>query len=392
MLCKHGVIKDLSSQSFMAGILAAFVGFSSSFAIVVQGLRAVGASPAEAASGLMAVSIAMGLCGILLSFKTAMPVSAAWSTAGAAFLATLTPLPGGFSTAVGAFVITALLFMLAGLFKPLGRAVAAIPTPLAAAMLAGVLLPLCLAPFEAVIRFPLPGLTIILVWAVVARIKRLLAVPAAVCAAALLIAVTVDIDGARMQWWAPPVMVTPRFSPAAAVGIALPLFIITMASQNITGMAVLNSFGYRPNAGSMFTWTGAFSLASAPFGGHAVNLAAITTAICASDEAHADAARRYWAAVVSGATYVVFGLLSVAAAAFISVSPPILIAAVAGLALLGTLAGSLVSALSGEADREAALITFLITASEVNLFGITGVFWGLLGGGALYLWNRRRKS
>lgn len=375
----------------MAGIVAAFVGFSSSFAIVVQGLRAVGASPAEAASGLMAVSIAMGLCGILLSLKTAMPVSAAWSTPGAAFLATLTPLPGGFSEAVGGFVVTAVLFMLAGLFKPLGRAVAAIPAPLAAAMLAGVLLPLCLAPFEAVIRFPLPGLTIIIVWAVVARIKRLLAVPAAVCAAALLIAVSVDIDGARMQWWAPPVMVTPRFSPAA-FGIALPLFIITMASQNITGMAVLNSFGYRPNAGSLFTWTGVFSLASAPFGGHAVNLAAITTAICAGEEAHADAAKRYWAAVVGGATYVVFGLLSVAAAAFISVSPPLLIAAVAGLALLGTLAGSLVSALSGESDREAALITFLITASGVTLFGITGVFWGLLGGGALYVWNRRRKS
>ena len=383
---------DFSVRAFMAGILAAFVGFSSSFAIVVQGLQSVGASPVEAASGLMAVTISMGLCGIFLSFKTAMPISVAWSTPGAAFLATLSPPDGGFSVAVGAFVVTAVLFVVTGMCKPLGRAISAIPAPLAGAMLAGVLLPLCLAPFVAVVEFPLAGLAIILAWAVVARINRLLAVPTAVFVAAVLIATTVSMDTAGINWWSPPVVVVPQFTTSAVISIALPLFIITMASQNITGMAVLSSFGYRPDSGSMFRWTGLFSLASAPFGGHAVNLAAITTAICAGHEAHPDAKKRYWAAVVGGAAYVGFGFAAVAAVAFISLSPPILIASVAGLALFGALAASLMSALSSETDREAALITFLITASGVTLFGISGVFWGLLGGGALYFWNHRRES
>ena len=190
--------------------------------------------------------------------------------------------------------------------------------------------------------------------------------------------------------WPAPVLVVPKFTAEGVVGIALPLFVITMASQNIAGMAVLRSFGYQPNSGAMFGWTGLFSLASAPFGGHAVNLAAITTAICAGDQAHPDPKKRYWATVVSGVVYIVFGLTAGATVAFLSLSPPILVAAVAGLALLGALAASLVSALSAEADREAALITFLVTASGITLFGVSGVFWGLLAGGAVYFWDHRR--
>jgi benzoate membrane transport protein len=379
--------------AFAAGVLAAFVGFAGSFAIVVQGLYGVGASGAEAASGLMALSVAMGLCGIFLSLKTRMPISVAWSTPGAAFLATLVPMEGGFPIAVGAFLVTAVLIILAGLWKPLGRAVSAIPKPLAAAMLAGVLLPLCLAPFEAIVEFPYVGLPILVVWAVVAKINRLFAVPAAVFVAAVLIVTVFDFDAAAMgALWSSPVVVMPRFTVAGIVGIALPLFVITMAGQNITGIAVLGSFGYKPDAGAMFSWTGLFSLASAPFGGHAVNLAAITTAICAGPEAHPDPNKRYWAAVIGGATYIVFGLTAGAAIAFISLSPPILIAAVAGLALFGALSTSLVSAMGCERDREAALITFLVTASGMTFFGISGVFWGLLAGGAVYLWDHRRNS
>jgi benzoate membrane transport protein len=387
------MIKDFSMPAFAAGVLAAFVGFAGSFAIVVQGLYGVGASGPEAASGLMALAVSMGLCGIFLSLKTRMPISVAWSTPGAAFLATLVPMEGGFPVAVGAFLVTAVLIILAGLWKPLGRAVSAIPTPLAAAMLAGVLLPLCLAPFEAIVEFPYVGLPILVVWAVVAKINRLFAVPAAVFVAAVLIVTVFDFDAAAMgALWSSPVVVMPRFTVAGIVGIALPLFVITMAGQNITGIAVLGSFGYKPDAGAMFSWTGLFSLASAPFGGHAVNLAAITTAICAGHEAHPDPDKRYWAAVVGGVTYIVFGLTAGAAIAFISLSPPILIAAVAGLALFGALSASLVSAMGCERDREAALITFLVTASGMTFFGISGVFWGLLAGGAVYLWDHRRNS
>ena len=382
-------MKDASISAFAAGCLAAFVGFSSSFAIVVQGLRGVGATPAQAASGLMILTIAMGVCGILLSVKTRMPVSVAWSTPGAAFLVTLSPPEGGFAVAVGAFMVTGFLFVVSGLWAALGRWISAIPGVLASAMLAGVLLPLCLAPFAAVAQFPAIGLPILAVWAVVARAKKLLAVPAAVAVAALLIATTTDINSAQMQWWAAPIWVAPKFTLAGIIGIALPLFIITMAGQNITGMAVLRRFGYEPGTARVFTWTGIFSIPAALFGAHAVCLAAITTAMCAGADAHPDPRRRYFAAVVGGAVYVLLGVCAVAAVAFISVSPPLLIAAVAGLALFGVLAESLVAALTPPTDREAALITFLITASGVTFFGIGAAFWGLLGGGALYLWRRR---
>lgn len=375
----------------MAGVLTAFVGFASSFAIVVQGFYGVGADAGEAVSGLMALSVSMGLCGIFLSCKTGMPVSVAWSTPGAAFLATLAPFDGGFAAAVGAFIVTAALIIVAGLFKPLARAVSAIPAPLASAMLAGVLLPLCLAPFQALVQFPALALPIILTWAVVSRIARLFAVPAAVGVAAVMIAATVDFGGAAMEFALPaPVFVRPEFTLAATVGIALPLFVITMASQNITGIAALQNFGYAPNPGTTFAWTGAFSLASAPFGAHAVNLAAITVALCAGEEAHPDPRRRYWAAVVAGALYIVFGLTAGATVAFMSVSPPLIIAAVAGLALFGALAAALAAFMSAPTGREAALTTFLVTASGITWLGIGGVFWGLLAGGALYYWDHRR--
>ena len=260
-------------------------------------------------------------------------------------------------------------------------------------MLAGVILPLCLAPFEAIAQFPGLGLSIVLTWAIVARVNKLLAVPAAVFAAAVLIALTFDFGGVQMSvLWPEPVFIAPSFSAPAVIGISIPLFSITMASQNITRIAVLSNFGFKPDAGSMFRWTGAFSLIAAPFGGHSVNLAAITAAICAGEEAHPEPSRRYWAAIVAGIVYIVFGLTAGIAVSFISVSPPILIEAVAGLALLGALAASFVSAMSQAADRESAVITFLVTASGVTFFGVGGAFWGLLAGGAVYLWDRRRPS
>jgi benzoate membrane transport protein len=187
-----------------------------------------------------------------------------------------------------------------------------------------------------------------------------------------------------------PVVVTPSFSLAAIIGIALPLFIVTMASQNIPGMAVLNANGYRPDAGRLFWSTGLFSLAAAPLGGHAVNLAAITAALCAGSDAHPDPQRRYWAAAVAGFVYILFGLVAGAATAFISASPPILIEAVAGLALLGAFGSALLAAMNAPADREAAVITFLVTASGLSFFGISGAFWGLVAGGAVLALTRWR--
>jgi benzoate membrane transport protein len=387
------VWKEFSPQALAAGVLAAFVGFASSFAVIIRGLVAVGATQSQAASALMALSIAMGLCGVLLSLRARMPISAAWSTPGAALLATTGAVAGGFPAAVGAFLLAGLLIVLAGIWRPLGRWVAAIPAPLANAMLAGVLLSLCLAPVKAVAETPALGLPVVLVWAVVARVKRVYAVPAAVVVAAGLIAATTHLSADAMgDLWPAPLLVVPSFSSAAMVGIAVPLFIVTMASQNIPGMAVLNVNGYRPAPGPLFRVTGLFSLAAAPFGGHAVNLAAITAAICAGADAHPDPRRRYWAAVVAGLTYVLFGLGAGAATAFIAASPPILIEAVAGLALLGAFASALLGAVADPAAREAAVITFLVTGSGVTLLGISGAFWGLLAGGAMLVLGRWRPA
>ncbi len=383
-------LRAFSAQAAAAGLVAAIVGFASTFAVIIRGLTGVGASQAQAASGLMAVSVAMGVCGMVLSLRRRLPISIAWSTPGAALLATSGVPEGGFAAAVGAFIVTGALIVAAGLFRPLGRWVAAIPAPLANAMLAGVLLSLCLAPVRAVAQAPAVGLAVVVAWAVMGRIRRLFAVPAAVLVAGVLIAATAPAIDFSGDLWPTPVLVAPVFSVAACIGIALPLFIVTMASQNIPGIAVLNVCGYRPAPGPLFTATGIASLAGAPFGSHAVNLAAITAALCAGQDAHPDPARRYWAAAVAGAFYILFGLLAGAATAFVAAAPPILIEAVAGLALLGAFGAAMLAAVSDPASREAAMITFLVAGSGLSFLGIGGAFWGLLAGGAMLALSRRR--
>lgn len=385
------LLRDFSGTSLTSGLLSAFVGFSSSFAVIVQGLVAVGASPAQAASGLMMAAVAMGLGGVVLSLRFRMPLSVAWTTPGAAFLATLSAPEGGFAVTVGAFMLAAALAIIAGLWRPLGRLAAAIPTPLANAMLAGILVPLCLAPFRAMGTIPEIALPIFLVWAVMARISRLLAIPAAVLVAAVLVLRGLE-PGAFVldQLWSGPVFVMPQLTLAAVVGIALPMFVLTMASQNVAGIAVLKSFGYTPPAGPLISFTGLAALLSAPFGSPGINMAAITAALCAGPEAHPDPDRRYWSAIVAGAGYAIMGLGAAIAVAVMAVAPPAVIAAVAGLALLGAFAGSLTAAVSEPEAREASVITILVTASGVSFFGIGGAFWGLVAGAALYAWDTRK--
>lgn len=382
------MIRDFSIQSLFMGLLTAFVGFASSFAVVLQGLKAVGASDAQAASGVMALSVAMGLCAVILSLSTRLPISIAWSTPGAALLVTTGTVDGGFAVAAGAFLICGVLIVIAGLFRPLGRAVGAIPAPLANAMLAGVLIGLCFAPVRAISFDPLLGLPIVLAWIVVGSVHRLWAVPAALAAFALVLAFGVELPEGGVtrltETLLPaPEFVWPSFTVAGLVSIALPLFVVTMASQNIPGIAVLKVNGYEPKPGPLFAATGVFSILGAPFGGHAVNLAAITAAMCAGSDAHPDPARRYWAAVVAGAGYIIFGLMAGAVTAFVGLAPPVLIEAVAGLALVGAFSASAVAAFREPETREAAAVTFLVTASGIGFAGISGAFWGLLGGGLM---------
>jgi benzoate membrane transport protein len=375
-------------QPVTAGLIAAFVGYASSFAVILKGLTAVGATDAEAASGLMALAVAMGLVGIVLSLWSRMPISGAWSTPGAALLATTGAVSGGFSSAVGAFLICGALIVAAGLIRPFGRAIAAIPPALANAMLAGVLFSLCLAPIKAMAEAPKLAAPILIVWLLMARWKRLYATPAAAIVAGILIALT--SHGAPFAWsdlTPHPVLVMPSFSLEAAISLALPLFIVTMASQNLPGLAVLSAYGYRPAPGPLIAATGLATMLAAPFGGVAVNLGAITAALCAAPEAHPNPQRRWIATTAAGVGYVALGLLASATTRFVSGSP-ILIEAVAGLALLGAFGSSLHNALADSSEREAALVTFLTAASGLTFLGVGGAFWGLIAGGAILALTR----
>ncbi|MBN9011231.1 MAG: benzoate/H(+) symporter BenE family transporter, partial [Rhizobiales bacterium] len=295
-------------QPLSAGILASLVGFASSVPVLVAGLTAAGASPAEAASGLFAICLAVAVLGIGLSVRSRMPVTIAWSTPGAALLVSTGTPTGGYPATVAAFLAAAALIVVAGLWKPFGRAVAAIPMSLANAMLAGILLELCLAPLKAVEAMPLLALPIILVWAVAMRFLRRFAVPISVVVTAIIVVSATTIPPAALAASLPkPILVLPAFDLNAIIGIGLPLFLVTMASQNVTGLAVLNANGYRPAVGPIFTLTGLASIVTGLFGGHTVNLAAITAALCAGPEAGADPARRWIASVACSVTYLLLG-------------------------------------------------------------------------------------
>ncbi len=378
-------------QPVTAGILATVVGFASAFAVVLTGLAGAGATPGQAASGLMALCVAQGLLSIFLSLRWRQPVNIVGSTPGAALLVGAGLPHGDFGTAVTAFLLTGTLILAAGLCRPLARAVAAIPLSLASAMLAGVLMELCLAPVQAVASLPGLALPIVVAWALGWSFARRYAVPIAVLVATLIVVSTTRIPAsAQALAWPHPQFVTPTLDLLRAAGIAIPMFIVTMASQNVPGLAVLRGNGYDVPVGKVFVTTGLGTLVVALFGGHALNLSAITAALCAGPEADANPARRYIASITAGACYIVLGLCAGFAAVLIAASPPLLIQAVAGLALLGSLATALGSALADEKQRLAAITTFVTTASGVSIGGIAGAFWGLVAGGLMLLLDPER--
>jgi benzoate membrane transport protein len=328
--------------------------------------------------------VASGVVAIGLGVWRRMPISVVWSTPGAALLVAAGPVQGGFAAAVGAFVVTGLLIVVAGLFGVLGRAIAAIPASVASGMLAGVLLTLCLAPVRALVEVPWLAAPVVGIWLVLNRFARRWAVPAALAAAVVAIALTADagaMGGIRPAFE----LTLPRWSAPAMVSIALPLFLVTMASQNVPGMAVLSGFGYRPALRPILVSTGLASAVAAPMGGHAVNLAAITAALAASPDAEPDPSRRWIASVTAGVGMLVLGLGAGLATAFVLLAPPVLIEAVAGLALFGALAAALAAAVTAPSQREAAIVTFAVTASGVSILGIGAAFWGLLAGGLMLL-------
>ncbi|MCA0434996.1 MAG: benzoate/H(+) symporter BenE family transporter [Austwickia sp.] len=370
------------AQPVLAGVVCGIVGFTSSFAVVLTGLAAVGATPDQAASGLAVLCVTMGLGCVLLSLRHRAPVTTAWSTPGAALLTTAVVPDGGFTAAVGAFVVTGILLTLSGLVPAFGNLVRRIPTPIANAMLAGVLLGLCVAPFRDLAQHPATIAPIVLTWLVLLRLARRWAVPGALLAAVLVMAVTGAFGAVSAGQLVPRlVWTTPGFSSiAAVVAVAVPLYIVTMTSQNIPGIAVLQSFGYAAPVRSSLAYTGAATVAGAPFGGHAINLSAIAAALAAGPEAGPDKSRRWIAGVVCGVVYCAFGPASRAVSALSQAAPPGLLAAVAGLALVATFAGAASSAMGDAVHRDSAAVTFLVAASGFSVAGIGAAFWALIAG------------
>jgi benzoate membrane transport protein len=374
-----------SRQPVLAGILTALVGFTSSFAVVLTGLRAVGATPAEAASGLLAVCLTQALGMLWLVRRHRIPLTLAWSTPGAALLASTGVVRGGWPAAVGAFCVVGALIILTGLWPGLGKLIAAIPRPIAQAMLAGVVLELCLAPARGFAAHPWQVAPVIVVWLVMLRLARRWAVPVAFGATLAVI----GVDLARRGGWpgaiSPEVMFTaPTLTWASLLGIALPLYVVTMAGQNVPGAAVMSSYGYEVPWRETMTVTGIGTAVGALAGGHAINLAAITASLAASGDAHPDPRRRWIASATAAWAYLVLALASAALTAFVSAAPADVTGAVAGLALLGTLAGSLDAALKESRGREAAAVTFVVAASGLAFGGIGAAFWALAAGLAVH--------
>jgi benzoate membrane transport protein len=362
---------------------------------VLAGLAAVGASESQSASGLLIICVAQGVLAIVLSAVYRIPLKFAWSTPGAALLVATAGVTGRFAEAVTAFIVAAALIVLVGLWPALERLIGRIPRPVSNAMLAGILFPLCLAPVQAAVQIPLLAVPVILVWLVLYRLAPRWAVPAAIVLAGILLAVTVDSGWLRGAHLLPRLdFVTPEFDPMVVVSLAIPLFIVTMAGQNIPGAAILNNFGYRTPVRAALIGSGVLSGVGALFGGITINLAALTQALTAGPEASQDRNKRWVAPVSAGGTYIVLGLLAGVATAFVAASPPILIEAVAGLALLSALIGAVAAAMEVPAHRLAAIATFLVTASGIVVVGIGSAFWGLVVGAVVMLWLgwRRHRS
>lgn len=384
--------RDLSLPAVAAGFITVLVGFASSAVIVFQAAQAVGANQQEIASWMWALGLGMGITCIGLSLRYRVPVVTAWSTPGAAMLVVGA---GGVSLgeATGAFLLAAVLGAVLGFSGLFAKAMQRVPMALAAGMLAGVLLRFGLEVFVSMGTQLGLALAMFASWLVarrwLPRYAVIVTLFTGICVA--LAQGQLHLQGVHLQM-AMPVWTTPQLSWAAVASVALPLFVVTMASQNIPGVAVMRASGYDAPISPVIGWIGVVNSVLAPFGAFALNLAAITAAICMGREAHEDPARRYTAAMAAGGFYLLVGLFGATVAALFAAFPRELIACVAGIALFGTIGNSLASALAVERDREAALVTFLVTASGLSLGGIGSAFWGLVAGTLTLLVLRPRSA
>lgn len=367
-----------------AGFVAVLIGYTSAAALVFEAARAGGAGPLEAGSWMWALGLGMGMCGIVLSLYYKAPVMIAWSTPGAALL--ITSLPGvDPAHAVGAFIFSSVLITICGLSGWVDRLMKLIPTSLATAMLAGVLLRFGLAIFPAFAEaYFLVGAMVVTYLLGKWRASRYTIVITFIVGAVVALGQhQVNVQNLDLQWTV-PVFTMPAFDLVTWIGVGVPLFVVTMASQNLPGLAVLRAHNYQIPASPLIGWSGALGVFFAPFGGYAFNLAAITAALCMGEDVDKDPKRRYWAAVWAGVFYMIAGVFGGSVAGLFAAFPSAMIATIAGLALLGTIANSLTTSLNQIATRDSAILCFVMTASGVQIFNIGAPFWGLVVGLIVY--------
>lgn len=372
-----------ASRPLIAGVVTALVGFTSTFAVVLTGLQAVGATADQAASGLLALCVVVGLGCLFVGARYRMPITIAWSTPGVALLAATGAVDGGWPAVVGGFLVSAALILLAGFFPPLGALIARIPPSIAQAMLAGVLLPLCVAPFTGLLTDPWGVTPVLVVWLVAARLLPRWAVPLAFVAATVVIVVGIVRSGAQVDpaTLVPGVeFVVPTLTFGSVVGIGIPLFVVTMASQNVPGVAVMRSLGYTVPWRPAMIVTGLGSALGATAGAHAINLGAISAAIAAGPDSHPDPRRRWLASISAGGSYLVLAALSSAFAALVLLAPAGVIPAVAGVALFAAFGSAIQQAIDDPGERMPAVVTFLVAASGIAVAGVSAAFWALLAG------------
>lgn len=371
---------DSSPSTIVAGFIAMLTGYTSSLVLMFQAGQAAGLSAGQISSWIWALSIGMAICSVGLSLRFRTPVVVAWSTPGAALL--IASLPGvPYAEAIGAYIFASLLIVLCGLTGSFERLMRRVPASLAAALLAGVLFNIGSEIFRAVPAQPLLVLGMFFTYLLGKRLLPRYAVPGALVVGCVLAAMQglLDFDGLRLEL-AVPVWTTPTLSFAAILSIGIPLFVIAMASQNMPGLAVLRAEGYDVPASPLISVTGIASVLLAPFGSHGIHLAAITMAICAGPEAHPDPGKRYTAAAWCGVFYGIAGIFGATLAALFAAFPAALVLSIAALALLGSIGSGLTQAMQQPNEREAALITFMVTASGLTLFGIGAALWGLIAG------------
>lgn len=375
--------RDLAAPT-MAACISVLVNYGGTFVLVFQAAQLAQLSAAQTASWVWSLSIGVGVTGIWLSYRYRAPIITAWSTPGVAFLATVMP-HTPYAEVIGAYMASAIAFILLGMSGAFERLVRWIPGGIAAGLLAGILLQFGVNAFGGASADPLL-VVLLLSYAVLRRFTaRFAVVGIMLIGLALLLAQgRIDAQGIALAL-AAPVFEMPRFSVASLLGVALPLFLITLTGQYMPGMLVLRNDGYPVSANPILTVTGLGSLLMAPFGAHAFNVAAITAAICTGKDAHAEPSKRYVAGLACGVLYILVGIFGVTLASLFMVLPRSFITALAGLALLGAIGNSLAQAMADVRMRETALITFLATAANVTLLGVGGALWGLAAGLAAHV-------